>query len=63
MLFLRRPTAKTIQAFLVAQARHDLTYSSIGATAMTPPAGYVVDHTRVKLGAGGKVFVAAKKGP
>jgi uncharacterized protein (UPF0548 family) len=25
-----------------------------------PPAGYVVDHTRIKLGEGAKVFAAAK---
>src|SRR5215510_8892463 len=46
MLSLRRPTAGTIQAFLTAQARLDLTYSAVGATATIPPAGYVVDHTR-----------------
>ena len=60
MLFLHRPSAETIQAFLVAQARHDLTYSAVGATATTPPAGYVVDHTRIKLGAGEKHFAAAQ---
>jgi uncharacterized protein (UPF0548 family) len=60
MLFLRRPTAETIRDFLANQARHDLTYSAEGATATTPPAGYVVDHTRMGLGAGEKVFVAAR---
>ncbi len=61
MLFLRRPTAETIRAFLAAQARLDLTYSAVGATATSPPAGYVVDHTRTRLGAGEKVFAAAKE--
>ena len=60
MLFLRRPTAEAIRAFLAAQARLDLTYSAVGATATNPPAGYVVDHTRIKLGEGEKVFAAAK---
>lgn len=60
MLFLRRPTAEAIRAFLASQARLDLTYSAVGATTTTPPAGYVVDHTRMRLGAGEKVFVAAK---
>ncbi len=60
MLFLRRPTAETIRAFLAAQARLDLTYSAVGATTTNPPAGYVVDHTRTRLGAGEKVFAAAK---
>jgi len=60
MLFLRRPTAEAIRAFLANQGRLDLTYSAVGATAMTPPVGYVVDHTRYKLGAGEKVFAPAK---
>lgn len=60
MLFLRRPTAEAIRAFLASQARLDLTYSAVGATATSPPAGYVVDHTRIRLGAGEKVFAAAK---
>jgi uncharacterized protein (UPF0548 family) len=60
MLFLRRPTAEAVQAFLAAQARLDLTYSAVGASTTNPPAGYVVDHTRMRLGAGEKVFAAAK---
>lgn len=60
MLLLRKPTTEIIQAFLEAQARLDLTYSAVGATTTTPPAGYVVDHTRIKVGVGEKVFAAAK---
>ena len=60
MLFLRKPTAEAIRAFLASQARLDLTYSAVGATATSPPAGYVVDHTRMRLGAGEKVFAAAQ---
>jgi uncharacterized protein (UPF0548 family) len=60
MLFLRRPAAATIRAFLASQARHDLTYSAVGATVTNAPAGYVVDHTHSKLGAGEEVFAAAQ---
>lgn len=60
MLFLRRPAAEAIQAFLAAQAKLNLTYTAVGATATTPPAGYAVDHSRIKLGNGEKVFAAAK---
>jgi uncharacterized protein (UPF0548 family) len=60
MLFLRKPKAEAIRAFLADQDRHDLTYSAVGETATTPPAGYVVDHTRSKLGEGERVFAAAK---
>jgi len=51
---------EAVQAFLAAQGRLDLTYSAVGATTTNPPTGYVVDHTRSKLGAGKKVFGAAK---
>jgi uncharacterized protein (UPF0548 family) len=60
MLFLRRPAAAAIREFLAAQSRLALTYQAVGATATKPPAGYVVDHTRIKLGEGEKVFAAAK---
>lgn len=62
MFYLRRPTAAAIQAFLRQQARHDFTYQAIGATATTPPSGFVVDHTRVRLGMGEEVFLRAKLG-
>ncbi len=59
MFLLRRPTVETTRAFLAAQARLDLTYPAVGATATAPP-GYAVDHTRVRLGQGRQVFAAAK---
>jgi len=60
MLFLRKPSPATIRDFLTAQARLKLTYSPLGSTATVPPLGYVVDHTRIKLGEGHKFFLAAK---
>jgi len=60
MLLLRKPSPETIRQFLTAQAKLDFTYPAVGATAKTPPAGYVVDHTRVKIGEGERVFAAAK---
>jgi uncharacterized protein (UPF0548 family) len=60
MLLLQKPAPETIRAFLAAQARLDLTYSAVGATAAGPPAGYVVDRTRIKLGEGARMFAAAK---
>jgi len=60
MLSLRRPSAEDIRRFLTAQAKLDFSYSAVGATATTPPADYVVDHTRIKLGEGESAFTAAK---
>ncbi|HEV3205249.1 MAG TPA: DUF1990 domain-containing protein [Gemmataceae bacterium] len=60
MLALRKPSAEMLREFLAGQAKLDLTYSAVGATATVPPAGYVVDLTRIKLGEGGEVFAAAR---
>ena len=39
----------------------DFTYAASGATQGEPPAGFVVDHTRMKLGRGEEVFNKAKR--
>ncbi len=60
MLSLRKPSAERLREFLAAQSKLDFTYSAVGATAAVPPAGYVVDRTRTKLGEGAGTFAAAK---
>lgn len=60
MKSLRRPTAATVREFLAAQAKLSFTYTAVGATASLPPTGYVVDHTRIKLGEGEEVFTRAR---
>jgi uncharacterized protein (UPF0548 family) len=60
MLRLREPSPDSLQRFLDDQRRHDFSYEAVGATATNPPKGYVVDHTRNKLGSGEETFLAAK---
>jgi uncharacterized protein (UPF0548 family) len=60
MLSLRKPSAERLREFLAAQSKLGLTYPEVGATAAVPPAGYVVDRIRIKLGAGARIFAAAK---
>jgi uncharacterized protein (UPF0548 family) len=60
MLSLQKPSAEKLQDFLAAQSKLGLTYFGVGATAAAPPAGYVVDRTRIKLGAGAGTFALAK---
>ena len=60
MLSLRKPSAESIRPFLKAQAKLPFSYAEVGATARTPPAGYAVDRTRIKLGEGEPVFQAAR---
>ena len=56
---LRKPTPDTLCRFLATQKPLPFTYEAVGATAGTPPAGYVVDRTRIKLGDGESVYRAA----
>jgi len=59
MVSLRKPSGDTMRRFLAAQAKLPFTYEAVGATAGTPPAGYVVDRTRIKLGEGEPVYRSA----
>lgn len=59
MLSLQKPSAEAIRHFLDQQAKLELTYQAVGATATTPPAGFAVDHTRIILGEGERVFQTA----
>jgi uncharacterized protein (UPF0548 family) len=59
MLSLRKPSVDALRRFMAAQAKLPYTYEAVGATAETPPAGYVVDRTRTKLGEGEPVFRSA----
>lgn len=60
MRSIHKPSTEMMREFLAAQSKLDFTYSAVGATAAVPPAGYVVDHTLIKLGEGEEVFMRAK---
>jgi uncharacterized protein (UPF0548 family) len=59
MFLFRKPSPDKIHKFLDEKARLDFSYSFVGHTASTPPAGFMVDHTRLKLGSGEAVFITA----
>lgn len=56
MLSFPKPSVDSIRSFIAEQAKLDFSYSAVGATATTPPVGFVVDQTRIKLGEGEAVF-------
>jgi uncharacterized protein (UPF0548 family) len=56
MFRLKRPGARQIGEFLAAQRERSFSYTEVGATRSTPPAGYTVDHNRARLGAGADTF-------
>ena len=57
----RKPTTNQIRRFQQRQSKSHLTYTDGGATTLTPPAGFVVDRTRIQLGRGRAYFHAAKE--
>jgi uncharacterized protein (UPF0548 family) len=56
MFFLIEPSAETIQRFLASQWDQPFTYSEVGGTQHNPPSNYVLDHNRIKLGAGEQTY-------
>src|SRR3954466_8305721 len=60
MPYWRKPSPDSVQRFLALQAKLDFSYPAVGATSATPPAGYVVDHTRVRVGNGERAFEVAR---
>lgn len=59
MFIGRRPRDAAIRAFLDAQAAAPFSYAEVGCTRGDAPAGYAVNHHRVRLGAGAGVFERA----
>jgi uncharacterized protein (UPF0548 family) len=59
MFYLTAPRHQAIEDFIQAQAGKPFSYQEVGATAETPPRDYTVDHNRIKLGEGLKVFKRA----
>ena len=56
------PSNETIEAFLAQQRKLPVSYPEIGHSLDHTPAGYNIDHNRVLLGQGGKVFEQACAG-
>jgi uncharacterized protein (UPF0548 family) len=62
MYMLHKPSDERIRDFIESQSRLEFTYPSIGATKHGEhPFGFVVDRTRIHLGAGQATFDVAKR--
>ena len=59
MLFIARPTDQEIRARLASREAMRFSYSEVGATRSTPPAGYRINHMRALLGKGEDVHARA----
>lgn len=59
MFFIRKPTADDVQQFVSKHKDAPFSYSEVGQTRGAPPAGYAIDHNRIKLGQGFETFERA----
>jgi len=60
VLSLRKPSDEMARLFVDSQRGLPLTYAAVGATAQTPPADFLVDQTRIRLGEGEAILHSAK---
>lgn len=58
MIRIRKPAPDEIRAFLARQRQAGFSYPHVGATKGQPPAGWVTDHNRIRLGTGREAFEA-----
>jgi uncharacterized protein (UPF0548 family) len=56
MFTLTEPSGDDITNFLSQQSNRPFSYSEVGATKSSAPAGYKVDHNRVQLGSGADIY-------
>jgi uncharacterized protein (UPF0548 family) len=59
MLSFVKPSPEVVRQFLARQTGRPFSYSEVGRTRETPPAGFAVDHRRARLGEGRAAFEAA----
>ena len=59
MLLLHKPSEEQISSFISSQRDLPFSYTQVGATRDKPPANYIVDHTRGRLGHGEHTYKAA----
>ena len=59
MLWVRRPQAEELAAFLERVGRSGYSYIEVGASRASPPTDYAIDHHRIRLGNGQQTFLVA----
>jgi|SRR6185436_14128711 len=59
MFLLTKPSTETVSRFLSSVSSQTFSYPQVGATNGTPPTDYILDHNRIKLGVGSKVYERA----
>ncbi len=55
-LYIRKLREERVQQFITSQRDLPFSYSEVGATKIAAPAGYTVDHNRIRLGEGNSTY-------
>lgn len=59
MFLVHEPSDEDVASFIASQKSLGFSYRAVGDTATNLPPGYKVDHNRIKLGSGVKVYEQA----
>ena len=59
MFRLTPPLDEEVRSFIANQEHAELSYPEVGASADSVPDGYTVDHNRIELGSGERVWQRA----
>jgi uncharacterized protein (UPF0548 family) len=59
MFLMHKPSEAEINAFILDQQQEPFSYGPAGITRDPPPAGYNIDHNRIRLGVGSQSFKTA----
>jgi uncharacterized protein (UPF0548 family) len=59
MILFTRPSDSLVREFIARQKTAKFSYREIGASKRGAPAGYNVDHNRIRLGEGADTFARA----
>jgi uncharacterized protein (UPF0548 family) len=59
MFKISEPTERDVEEFIAGRRSLPFTYPEVGATNTTPPAGYNLDHNRMRLGEGEATYQRA----
>lgn len=61
MFLLTKPSAEFIRQYLEIQRDKAFSYSEVGASYCDAPRGYILDHSRIRIGSGRQDYLLAKE--
>jgi uncharacterized protein (UPF0548 family) len=56
MFLYRKPSEEFVRQFISSQQELPFSYPQVGSTQSHPPAGFTIDHNRIKVGEGEEIY-------